>query len=408
MEKIVERFLNYISIDTKSNEKEGKNRKPSSDGQKALAKLLKEELEDLGLDVKINDEFFVFASLKSNSSKNLPKVGFISHMDTSPEMYGKIDNPQIIDYNGGDIQLGENSYLRVDEFPSLNEMIGKKLITTKGNTLLGADDKAGIAEIMNAIEYLVTHPEIEHGDIKVAFTPDEEIGTGCDSFDVESFGADFAYTMDGGSLGELEFESFNAAQADIKIKGKSVHPGTAKNTMINSISVAKELDDLLGQVKRPEYTEGYEGFYHLIGINGSIEDTNLTYIIRNHDKNEFNSMKTHLDNSVNFINKKYGKEIIKINMYDQYYNMGEILKDRMEIVDYAKIAMENLKIEPIIQPIRGGTDGSKLSFMGLPCPNIFTGGHNFHGIYEYIAIEDMELASKVIVEIVKTISKKFN
>lgn len=285
-------------------------------------------------------------------------------------------------------------------------MIGKTLITTRGESLLGADDKAGIAEIMNAIEYLVDHPEIEHGDIKVAFTPDEEIGTGCDSFDVEGFAADFAYTIDGGALGELEYESFNASQAEITIKGKSVHPGSAKNTMINSIRVAKELDDLLGEVRRPEHTEGYEGFYHMVGINGSIEDTKLTYIIRNHDRDEFESMKAYLNDCVSFLNKKYEKDLIKINMYDQYYNMGEVLREKMEIVDYAKSAMENLDIEPIIEPIRGGTDGSKLSFMGLPCPNIFTGGHNFHGIYEYIAVEDMLMASKVIVEIVKTISEK--
>lgn len=406
MEKIVERFLNYISIDTKSDEKAGENRKPSTDGQKELAKILKKELEDLGLSVEINDESFVFATLKSNTDRKFPTVGFISHMDTSPEMDGTIKDPQIIKYEGGDIKLNDTSSIKVSEFPSLEKMIGKTLITTRGESLLGADDKAGIAEIMNAIEYLVDHPEIEHGDIKVAFTPDEEIGTGCDSFDVEGFAADFAYTIDGGALGELEYESFNASQAEITIKGKSVHPGSAKNTMINSIRVAKELDDLLGEVRRPEHTEGYEGFYHMVGINGSIEDTKLTYIIRNHDRDEFESMKAYLNDCVSFLNKKYEKDLIKINMYDQYYNMGEVLREKMEIVDYAKSAMENLDIEPIIEPIRGGTDGSKLSFMGLPCPNIFTGGHNFHGIYEYIAVEDMLMASKVIVEIVKTISEK--
>lgn len=406
MEKIVERFLNYISIDTKSDEKAGKNRKPSTDGQIELAKILKKELEELGLEVYMNDEYFVFGSLKANTDRKLPTVGFISHMDTSPEMDGKITNPQILKYDGGDIKLNEISSIKKDEFPSLNNMVGKTIITTKGESLLGADDKAGIAEIMNAIEYLVNHPKIEHGDIKVAFTPDEEIGTGCDSFDVAKFDADFAYTMDGGGLGELEYESFNAAQAEITIKGKSVHPGTAKNTMINSITIAKELDDILGQIKRPEHTERYEGFYHMVNINGTIENTTLTYIIRDHDKNKFEKMKSYLNECVNFINKKYNKDLIKINMYDQYYNMGQILKEKMEVVNYAKLAMEKLNIKPIIAPIRGGTDGSKLSFKGLPCPNIFAGGYNFHGIYEYIAIEDMISASKVIVEIVKTISEK--
>lgn len=406
MEKIVERFLNYISVNTKSDEKAGKNRKPSTDGQIELANILKKELEVLGLEVYVNDEHFVFGTLKANTERNLPTVGFISHMDTSPEMDGKITNPQIINYEGGDVKLNETSYIKVSEFPSLKNMVGKRLITTRGESLLGADDKAGIAEIINAIEYLIDHPEIEHGDVKVAFTPDEEIGTGCDSFDVDYFNADFAYTMDGGALGELQYESFNAAQAEISIKGKSVHPGSAKNTMINSITVAKEIDDLLGQVKRPEHTEGYEGFYHMVGIKGTIEDTILTYIIRDHNKDEFEKMKSYLNECVEFINNKYSSDLININMYDQYYNMGEVLKEKMEIVNYAKTAMENLNIEPIVEPIRGGTDGSKLSFMGLPCPNIFTGGYNFHGIYEYIAIEDMIMASKVIVEIMKTISKK--
>lgn len=406
MEKIVKRFLNYISIDSKSDEKASLDRKPSTDGQIEMAKLLKNELEELGLEVKVDDEHFVYGNLKANTDRNLPSVGFISHMDTSPEMDGKINDPQIFKYEGGDIKLNEESFIKVSEFPSLNNMVGKTLITTKGESLLGADDKAGIAEIVNAIEYLVKNPEIEHGDIKIAFTPDEEIGTGADTFDVETFGADFAYTVDGGSLGELEYESFNAAQAEIKIKGKSVHPGSAKNTMINSITIAKELDDLLGQVKRPEHTEGYEGFYHMVNINGSVENTELTYIIRDHDKKEFEKMKSYLSDSIDFINKKYGNKIIKANIYDQYYNMGDILEDKMEIVDYAKTAMENLEIKPIIAPIRGGTDGSKLSFMGLPCPNIFTGGHNFHGIYEYIAVEDMVMASNVIVEIVKSISQK--
>ena len=405
MENITKRFLKYIAVDTRSDETKKNIIKPTSEGQIELGKILKNELNDLGLDAYINNEGFVFSSLKANTDKKLPKVGFIAHMDTSPEMPGGIKNPQIIKYEGGDIKLKENIYIKVEDFPFLKDLKGKNLITTNGEMLLGADDKAGIAAIMDAIEYLIKNPEIEHGDIKIAFTPDEEIGTGCDSFDVDFFDADFAYTLDGGKLGELEYESFNAAEAIISIKGKSVHPGTAKNTMINSITVAKELDDLLGQNKRPEHTEGYEGFYHMISIAGSIEDTNLVYIIRDFDRKEFENMKNFLNDCVDFLNKKYGN-IISIDISDTYYNMGDILKDHMEIVNYAKKAMENLDIKVIKQPIRGGTDGSKLSFMGLPCPNLFTGGYNFHGIYELIPIEDMKKSSELIVEIIKEISRK--
>ena len=405
MEKIKNRFLKYIAIDTRSDESKANLIKPTSKGQLELGKILKEELNDLGLDAYINEEGFVFSCLKANTDKNLPKVGFIAHMDTSPEMPGGIKNPQIIKYECGDIKLKENIFIKEKDFPFLKYLKGKTLITTNGEMLLGADDKAGIAAIMDAIEFLINNPQIEHGDIKIAFTPDEEIGTGCDSFDVDYFDADFAYTLDGGRLGELEYESFNAAEAKISIKGKSVHPGTAKNTMINSISVAKELDDLLGQVQRPEHTEGYDGFYHMISIDGSIEDTNLVYIIRDFDKEKFEKMKKFLNDCVNFLNSKYGN-IIKIEMSDTYYNMGDVLKNHKEIIDYAKNAMENLGIKVITQPIRGGTDGSKLSFMNLPCPNLFTGGYNFHGIYELIPIEDMKKSSDTIVEIIKEISKK--
>lgn len=405
MENITKRFLKYISIDSKSDEKKAKILKPTSEGQLELAKLLKDELIKLGLEANINNEGFVFSTLKANTDKKIPKVGFIAHVDTSPEMPGGIKNPQILKYKGGDIKLKDNIYIKEDDFPVLKELIGKTLITTNGDTLLGADDKAGIAAIMNAIEYFVNNPQIKHGDIKIAFTPDEEIGTGCDSFDVETFDADFAYTIDGGRLGELEYESFNAAEAKIFIKGKSVHPGTAKNTMINSITVAKELDDLLGQVQRPEHTEGYEGFFHMISIDGSIENTEMTYIIRDFDRKKFEEMKEFFNDCVNFLNKKYNN-IIKSEISDTYYNMGDILKNKMEIVNYAKKAMENLGINVIVQPIRGGTDGSKLSFMGLPTPNLFTGGYNFHGIYEFIPIEDMKKSSDVIIEIVKLISKQ--
>lgn len=405
MENITNRFLKYISIDSKSDEKKAKIIKPTSKGQIELAMLLKDELINLGLEANINNEGFVFSTLKANTDKNIPKVGFIAHVDTSPEMPGGIKNPQILKYQGGDIKLKDNIYIKEEDFPVLKDLIGKTLITTNGDTLLGADDKAGIAAIMNAVEYFVNNPQIKHGDIKIAFTPDEEIGTGCDSFDVETFNADFAYTIDGGRLGELEYESFNAAEAKIFIKGKSVHPGTAKNTMINSITVAKELDDLLGQVQRPEHTEGYEGFFHIISIDGSIENTEMTYIIRDFDRHKFEKMKEFFNDCVNFLNKKYNNIII-VEISDTYYNMGDILKDRMEIVNYAKKAMENLGINVIVQPIRGGTDGSKLSFMGLPTPNLFTGGYNFHGIYEFIPIEDMKKSSDVIIEIVKIISEQ--
>lgn len=404
MDKITKRFLKYISFDTQSDPKKDESQKPSSDGQWILAKELKKELEELGLTATINEEAFVFSEIKSNSEKDLPKVGFIAHMDTSPEMPGKIDNPQIIDYKGGDIKLNDNRTITVEDFPILKDLEGLTLITTRGETLLGADDKSGIAAIMNMAEYFVNHPEIEHGDIKIAFTPDEEIGTGADTFDVESFGADFAYTIDGGYIGELEYETFNGASAKVNINGKSVHPGSAKNTMINSTSVAFEFDRLLGDVSRPEHTEGYEGFYHLIGINGDIENTNIEYIIRHHDRDEFEKMKNQFLANRDYLNSKYGN-IIEVDIKDSYYNMGEVLKDKPEIVGYAEKAMENLDIKPLISPIRGGTDGSKLSFMGLPCPNIFAGGLNFHGVYEILPIEFLQKSSETIIEIVKVIAK---
>lgn len=404
MDNITKRFLKYISFDTKSDPANGEKQKPSSAGQWDLAKELKKELEDLGLTATINDEAFVFSEIKANTDKNLPKVGFIAHMDTSPEMPGKIDDPQIIDYKGGDIKLNDKRSITVEDFPILKDLEGLTLITTRGETLLGADDKSGIAAIMNMAEYFVNNPDIEHGDIKIAFTPDEEIGTGADTFDVEAFGADFAYTIDGGYIGELEYETFNGAGAKVHITGKSVHPGSAKNTMINSTSVAFEFDRLLGEVSRPEHTEGYEGFYHLVSINGDIENTNMEYIIRHHDRKEFEAMKDQFEANKDYLNKKYG-DIVEVEIKDSYYNMGEVLKDKPEIVGYAKKAMENLDIEPIISPIRGGTDGSKLSFMGLPCPNIFAGGLNFHGVYEILPIEFLEKASETIIEIVKVIAK---
>lgn len=404
MDKITERFLKYISFDTKSDPNNGEIEKPSSKGQWDLAYELKEELEELGLKARVNDQCFVFSQIPANTKRDLPKVGFIAHMDTSPEMPGKLDDPQIIDYKGGDIRLNDQRSIKVEDFPVLKKLEGMTLITTRGETLLGADDKAGIAAIMNMAEYFINNPEIEHGEIKIAFTPDEEIGTGCDTFDVKDFGADFAYTIDGGYLGELEYETFNAASAKVNIKGKSVHPGSAKNTMINSQSIAFEFDRLLGEVNRPEHTEGYEGFYHLVGINGNIEDTSMEYIIRHHDKEKFEAMKDQFLLNKEFLNKKYDGAI-EVDIKDSYYNMGDILKDHMEIVEYAKEAMENLGIEVITSPVRGGTDGSKLSFMGLPCPNIFAGGMNFHGVYEILPIEFLQKSSETIIEIVKVIAR---
>lgn len=402
MENITKRFLKYISFDTKSDPDKCESQKPSSAGQLLLAKELKNELEDLGLNPTINEEGFLFCKIPANSDKNLPKIGFISHMDTSPEMYGKIADPQIINYKGGDIKLNDEKYIKVEEFPYLEKLKGTTIITTRGKSLLGADDKAGIAAIMTAIEYMVNNPDFKHGEIRIAFTPDEEIGTGCDTFDVKNFDADFAYTIDGGILGELEYESFNAADAKITIHGKSIHPGSAKNTMINSITIANEFDRLLGYVRRPEHTEGYEGFFHLLKINGDIETTKLEYIIRDHDWNTFEKMKKEIISNADFLNEKYGN-IIDVKLTDSYYNMGDIIKDNLDIVEYAKKAMEDLGIKPLISPIRGGTDGSKLSFMGLPCPNIFTGGMNFHGIYELIPIEHMVKSSQVVLEIIKLI-----
>ncbi|MCI5839595.1 MAG: peptidase T [Peptoniphilaceae bacterium] len=395
MDKIVDRFLKYISYDTKSNE--NSNKKPSSEGQRILAKSL---LNELGIEATINEESFVFGKLKSNSKKDsIPKIGFIAHLDTSPEFNGEAKETQIIKYNGGDIKLNDTITMKEKEFPDLKDMYGKTLITTKGNSLLGADDKAGIAEIMDALEFFVNNPNIEHGDILVAFTPDEEIGTGSDTFDVKSFGADFAYTLDGGPIGELEYECFNAASAKLKIIGKSVHPGTAKNVMLNSQNIAFELDNLLGNIKRPEHTEGYEGFYHLVSISGSVEETTMDYIIRSFFTEEFNEMKKYFKNCVEFLKNKYNISI-DLEIKDTYYNMINVIEKNMEIVNIAKEAMENLDIKPIIKPIRGGTDGSKLSFMGLPTPNIFAGGHNMHGRYEFISIEDMKMASEVIKQII--------
>lgn len=403
MSRLVERFKSYIAIDTMSNPKS--QTVPSSPNQMILAKQLYEELKELGLKARMDDKGYVYGELPANSDKPFYSIGFVAHMDTSPALDGACTNPQIVEYKGGDIKLNEEFSIKVSEFPYLETLVGKTIITTDGTTLLGADNKAGIAEILDAVEYLVNNPEIQHGKVLIGFTPDEEIGRGADYFDVENFGADFAYTVDGGPVGELEYENFNAASAVVKIQGKSVHPGTAKNTMINSISVAMELDSLLPKGQRPEYTEGYEGFFMLNELEGTIDFTSMDYIIRDHDMEKFEFKKELMEKAVNYLNQKYSG-IINLEIKDSYYNMKEKILPRMEIIALAEESMKRLGITPLIKPIRGGTDGSRLSYMGLPCPNIFTGGANFHGRFEMIPIEDMELASRLIVEIITNAHKQ--
>lgn len=398
MEKLVARFKSYVSMDTMSEPKS--DTVPSSAKQLELAKKLKKELEEIGLKATMSDKGYVYGTLEKNTDKPVKTIGFIAHMDTSPAMNGECKNPQTVEYKGGDIRLNDEFSITEKEFPILKKLVGKTIITTDGTTLLGADNKAGIAAIMNAMEYLVQNPQIEHGKIMVGFTPDEEIGRGADHFDVESFGADFAYTIDGGEIGELEYENFNAASAFVKIQGKSVHPGTAKNVMVNSMSVGMELEQMLPREQKPEYTEKYEGFIMLNEMSGTIDYTTMEYIIRDHDREKFEIKKQLMQDAVIYLNKKYG-DIVELKMEDSYYNMKEKVEPHKEIIDLAIKSMKNLGIEPIIKAIRGGTDGSRLSYMGLPCPNIFTGGYNFHGRFEMIPIEDMKAASDIVVEIAK-------
>jgi len=397
-----DRFLRYVKFETRSDEKS--ETIPSTPTQLEFAKILAKELEEIGMEnVYVNDACFVNATLPGNIDEDVPVIGFIAHMDTADFNATNV-NPKIVkNYDGKDIVLNEakDIVLSVEEFPNLKNYVGKTVITTDGTTLLGADDKAGIVEIVEAMKYLIEHPEIKHGTVKVAFGPDEEIGRGADNFNVEEFGADFAYTMDGGPVGELEYESFNAAGAVFKIKGKSVHPGTAKGKLINASLIAAEVVNSFPADEVPEKTEGYEGFYFLDKINSNCEEAELSYILRDHDREKFEAKKGFAANVAKKINEKYGKELVSVEIKDQYYNMGEIIKDHMNVVEIAKKAMENLGIKPVIEPIRGGTDGSKISFMGLPTPNIFAGGENFHGKYEFVALESMILATDVIVEIVK-------
>ncbi|MBU8748734.1 peptidase T [Bacillus subtilis] len=402
-EEIIERFTTYVKVDTQSDE--SVDTCPSTPGQLTLGNMLVDELKSIGMqDAAIDENGYVMATLPSNTEKDVPTIGFLAHVDTATDFTGKNVNPQIIEsYDGKDIVLNEQLQVTLspDQFPELSGYKGHTLITTDGNTLLGADNKAGIAEIMTAMDYLIKHPEIKHGTIRVAFTPDEEIGRGPHKFDVKRFNASFAYTVDGGPLGELEYESFNAAAAKITIKGNNVHPGTAKGKMINSAKIAMKLNSLLPADEAPEYTEGYEGFYHLLSIQGDVEETKLHYIIRDFDKENFQNRKETMKRAVEELQNEYGQDRILLDMNDQYYNMREKIEPVIEIVNIAKQAMENLGIEPKISPIRGGTDGSQLSYMGLPTPNIFTGGENFHGKFEYISVDNMVKAVNVIVEIAK-------
>ncbi|AOA02101.1 peptidase T [Carnobacterium maltaromaticum] len=402
-ENLIPRFLRYVKTETRSDATS--KTVPSTQSQVEFAQTLKEELADLGMSqVSYNEKNgFVTATLPSNCDKEVPTIGFIAHMDTADFNAVNV-NPQFHEnYNGEEIILSatENIRLAPNDFPNLKNYIGQTLITTDGTTLLGADDKAGIAEIMTAMEILLKDKTIKHGTIKVAFGPDEEIGIGADLFDVTNFGADFAYTMDGGPVGELEYESFNAAQAEIKIQGKNVHPGTAKNTMVNALKLALKIDAALPQDEVPEKTDGREGFFHLVSMSGEVEEAQMTYIIRDHDHDKFIARKNQLQDIANKINEESGSERVNVTLFDQYYNMKDIIEKDLSIVDLAEKAMINLGIKPIIEPIRGGTDGSKLSFMGLPTPNIFAGGENFHGRYEFVAVESMRKATDVIVEIAK-------
>lgn len=406
--KLIERLISYAKVDTQSNE--NSQTTPSTPGQLTLANMLVEELKEIGMkDVTIDENGYVMATLPSNTEKEVPTIGFLAHVDTATDFTGKNVNPQVIEqYDGKDIVLNEslNVFLSPKEFPELANYAGHTLITTDGTTLLGADNKAGISEIMTAIEYLIAHPEIKHGKIRVAFTPDEEIGRGPHKFDVEAFNAAFAYTVDGGPLGELQYESFNAAAAKITCKGTNVHPGTAKGKMVNAAKIAMQFHAGFPENEAPEFTEGYEGFYHLLSIKGDVSETNLSYIIRDFDRDRFNERKATVQKIANDLKAKYGENSITVDMNDQYYNMREKIEPVKEIVDIAYEAMKNLDIEPVVKPIRGGTDGSQLSYMGLPCPNIFTGGENFHGKYEYISADNMVKAANVIVEIVKLFEER--
>ncbi|MBE6192762.1 MAG: peptidase T [Rikenellaceae bacterium] len=404
--ELKERFLKYVAINTRSDE--NSETFPSTAVQWDLLNALVEEMKLLGLeDVTIDKYGYAMGTIPATPGKeNAPVIGFLAHVDTAPDMSGENVRPRIIEnYDGRDIVLNNALTMRVADFPELSRFVGHTLIHTDGTTLLGADDKAGVAEIMTAAEYLMAHPEIEHGKIRIGFTPDEEIGRGVDFFDVKAFGADFAYTMDGGYEGELEYENFNAASAKIAIQGRNVHPGYAKNKMINAIEVACELNSLVPAVERPQFTEGYEGFYHCVGFNGTVENATISYIIRDHDAELFEQKKRWMYDIVGMLNNKYGQGVLTLTLKDQYYNMRKMVEPHPQVIDNALAAMREADVEPIVRPIRGGTDGARLSFMGLPCPNIFAGGMNFHGKFEYCSLNSMEKAVKVIINLAKIWAK---
>lgn len=406
---VIERFLKYVTFDTQSDESTGVT--PSTPKQMVFAQYLKTELEELGLkDISLDENGYLFATLPSNVDHEVPVVGFIAHMDTSPDMSGENVKPRIVEkYDGKDIPLcaEEDIILSPANFPELLDHVGEDLIVTDGHTLLGADDKAGIAEIVGAVAYLIAHPEIKHGDIRIGFNPDEEIGLGAHKFDVEKFGAKWAYTMDGGEVGELEFENFNAAAAKIRVKGRNVHPGYAKNKMISSLLVANEYASLLPANETPGTTEGYEGFYHLIGMEGEVENTVLSYIVRDHDREKFEARKQALLNYAAQLNEKYGEGTVTVELKDQYYNMRQQVEPLMYIIDIAFAAMQEAGVTPKVKAIRGGTDGAQLSFKGLPCPNIFAGGLNFHGRYEFVPVQSIEKAMNVVVKIAELTAKRY-
>ena len=401
MEDLTTRFLRYVSFDTQSDEESGSQ--PSTPKQLNLLRVLRDELEAMGVEATLDEYGYVMGSIPSNTGKDIPSIGFIAQVDTSPDASGKDVKPQLVrEYDGGDIPLKgvKGLFLKPSEFPELLHYVGQDLITTDGTTLLGADDKAGVAEIMDAVQYIMEHPEFKHGEIRIGFTPDEEIGRGVVKFDVGRFGADFAYTMDGGEIGELEYENFNAASARIAIQGRNVHPGYAKGKMKNAILIAGELNGLLPVEQRPEYTEGYEGFFHIISFKGTVEEAETVYIIRDHDRTKFEEKKKFLSKCVKFINDKYGAGTAKATVKDQYYNMREMVEPHFFVVEKARKAIEMAGITPKVQPIRGGTDGANLSFRNLPCPNIFAGGLNFHGKMEFVPVKSMEKASEVILNII--------
>lgn len=404
---VVDRFLKYVTFATQSDEESGIT--PSTSGQRVFAEALVKELEALGLEeISLDDNSYLMATLPSNmEDKEVPTIGFISHLDTSPDMSGEGVKPRIVSYAGGDIVLNEaeNIVLSPRMFPEMEQYIGQDLIVTDGTTLLGADDKAGVATIISAVAYLKEHPEIKHGKIRIGFTPDEEIGAGADHFDVEKFGCEFAYTVDGGEIGELEYENFNAAAAKVVFSGRNVHPGTAKDKMVNASLLAVEFASMLPADQRPETTEGYEGFFHLTAMVGSVEQAVLQYIVRDHSRELFEQKKQLLEQITAQLSKKY-PGMVSLEMHDQYYNMREIVEPKKYIVDLASEAMEAVGVKPQIKPIRGGTDGARLSFMGLPCPNLFTGGHNFHGRYEYIPIPSLQKSMETVVKIAELVATK--